>query len=159
MKSLRFISILLITGLLAQQLKAQQAVAAAGGNASGSGGSVSWTAGQTCFSTFTGLSGSVAEGVQQPYEISVINGAELPEITLQLRVFPNPTADRLMLETGGTQGVFAAALFDVQGKLLQKYRVTSMFTEINMVSYAPANYILRVTRNGRQVKSFRIIRN
>jgi len=61
---------LLLFGLGLTGLQAQESVNAAGGNASGSGGTVSYTVGQVVYTTKTGTNGSVAEGVQQAYEIS-----------------------------------------------------------------------------------------
>ena len=59
-------------------LQAQEAIPATGGEASGSGGSASYTVGQVVYTTNVGTNGnSVAEGVQQPYEISVVTG--IPE--------------------------------------------------------------------------------
>ncbi len=48
-------------------ISAQEVISASGGNATGSGGSVSYSVGQLFFMTHTGADGSVAEGVQQPY--------------------------------------------------------------------------------------------
>lgn len=45
-------------------LQAQQVVTTSGGNASGSGGSVSYTIGQIVYTTNTNSNGSVAKGVQ-----------------------------------------------------------------------------------------------
>lgn len=64
------LSILLLLGLGLTGLLAQEAILATGGDASGGGGSVSWSAGTVVFRTYTGINGSVAESVQQPYEIS-----------------------------------------------------------------------------------------
>ena len=44
---------------------AQDAIPATGGDATGSGGSASYTVGQIGYTTNTGTNGSVAEGVQQ----------------------------------------------------------------------------------------------
>ena len=51
-------------------LHAQTGIPAAGGNASGTGGSVSFSVGQVFYLMNTGTTGSVLEGVQQPFEIS-----------------------------------------------------------------------------------------
>jgi hypothetical protein len=137
---------------------AQEAQVASGGNAAGSGGTVSWSAGQACCSTITGSAGSAAAGVQQPFEISIVNGARLPDITLTCAIFPNPTAGRLVLATGGETGTFAAILYDQHGRLLNTYKVTGPEVVIDLGSLAPAPYFLKVTRNGRPVKTFKIIR-
>jgi hypothetical protein len=55
-------------------IHAQEAIPAGGGNASGSGGSASYSVGQVVYTTNTGTNGSAAQGVQQPYEISVVSG-------------------------------------------------------------------------------------
>ncbi|MDZ7649057.1 MAG: hypothetical protein U5K54_18860 [Cytophagales bacterium] len=75
------IALLLSLGL--HSLHAQVAVPAAGGNAAGSGGTVSYTVGQAVY-TVEGSNGSVAQGVQQPYKISIITGLDdAKEITLR----------------------------------------------------------------------------
>jgi hypothetical protein len=44
-------------------IRAQNAIPASGGNATGSGGSVSYTFGQVVYTTKSGTGGSVAQGV------------------------------------------------------------------------------------------------
>ena len=68
-------------GLTAQ---AQQATTATGGNASGSGGTVAYSVGQIFYTTNTGTTGSEAQGVQQPYEISIVLGIDNHSINLEL---------------------------------------------------------------------------
>ena len=70
------LSAVLLLGLGLTGLQAQTSVNATGGDASGSGGSVSYSVGQVVYTTNTGTSGSVAQGVQQPYEISVVTAIE-----------------------------------------------------------------------------------
>ena len=55
----------------------QQAVVTAGAEATGTGGTVSYSVGQVVYQTHAGTNGSVAEGVQQPYEISVLSSAKM----------------------------------------------------------------------------------
>ncbi len=77
-------------------LSAQQATDAAGGNASGSGGSASYSFGQTFYTTHTSTNGSVAQGVQQPYEISIVTEIkEAKDIRLSFLVYRNPTSNFL----------------------------------------------------------------
>lgn len=63
------LSALLLLGLGLTGLQAQESVNATGGNASGSGGSASYSVGQVVYTTNTGTNGTVAQGVQQPFEI------------------------------------------------------------------------------------------
>ena len=50
-------------------LQAQESPTAAGGEATGSGGTASYSIGQVVYTTNTGTNGSVAQGVQQPFVI------------------------------------------------------------------------------------------
>lgn len=61
---------------------AQQASTASGGNASGSGGSASYSVGQTAYTVSNG-NGSVSQGVQQPFEISIVTDIGIKPSALQ----------------------------------------------------------------------------
>ena len=66
-KNLIFIVITLILTLSASSLLlGQQAVVTAGADATGTGGTVSYSVGQVVYQTHTVTNGSVAEGMQQP---------------------------------------------------------------------------------------------
>ena len=93
------LSAVLLLGLGLTGLQAQNAVPATGGNASGSGGTVAYSVGQVVYTTNTATNGSVAQGVQQPFEISVVTGLEEAKgINLALSAYPNPTTDFLNLK-------------------------------------------------------------
>ena len=73
---------------------AQEGILPAGGNASGNIGSASYSIGQVFYITSSGTNGSVAQGVQQPYEISVITGMdEFKDMKLECYAFPNPATN------------------------------------------------------------------
>lgn len=142
-------------------LHAQEAVPATGGEATGVGGSSSFTVGQVAYTTNTGTNGSVAQGVQQPYEILVVTGIEETfGINLTVSVYPNPTADYLTLEVKDL-GLSALSfqLYDLQGKLLQNEIITSNQTTVVMSNLVPATYFVKVTQNDQEVKTFKIIKN
>ena len=93
------LSTVLMLGLGLTGLQAQESVNATGSNASGSGGSASYSVGQVVYTTNTGTNGSMAQGVQQPYEILVATGLEeAKSINLTVSAYPNPTTDYLTLE-------------------------------------------------------------
>lgn len=142
-------------------LQAQEAIPASGSIASGSGGSVSYTIGQVFFNTGTGINGSVAEGVQQPYEILVMVGIEEADgINLICRAFPNPVTDHLILEVEFLDyGKYFFKLYDMLGRLLVTQNLTDIRTTIPMQNLPPATYFLNVTVNQKVVKTFKIIKN
>jgi hypothetical protein len=115
------LSAILLLGLGLTGLQAQEAVIAAGGTASGSGGSLSYSVGQVVNSTNTGANGSVTQGLQQPFEISIITGIEdAREIDLNVDAFPNPTSDYLNLDIENHDNTnLSYQLFDMQGKVLE----------------------------------------
>jgi len=145
-----------LTGVLAQNT-----IPATGGNATGSGGSVSYTVGQVVDDTYTGTNGSIAQGVQQPYEISVLNGIdEALGISLEIMVYPNPTMDFIKLKTVNyeTQNL-RYQLYDMNGRLVKENRVEGDETSIVMSNLVPATYFLKVMEKNEVIKTFKIIKN
>ena len=159
-KRLKLITTLfLCLGLMSTQ--AQEAIPASGGNASGSGGSTSYTVGQIVFNTITGTSGSVAQGVQQPYEISTTIGIPAAKgIELVCSAFPNPTQDYLTIKVENYDlKNLSYQLYDANGKLLGNEKLSSNQTKINMVGLAVAIYYVRILDKSNEVKTFKIIKN
>jgi hypothetical protein len=149
---------LLVFGL--QTLHAQEAVNAAGGDASGSGGIVAYSVGQIVYTTIVGTNGSVAQGVQQPYEISVEPGNEDNPITLELTVYPNPTNNFLTLNTGNSDfSNLSFQLCEINGKLINSRKIISSNESISMENLPSAMYFLKVANNSIEVKTFKIIKN
>ena len=141
-------------------VQGQQTIPATGGNASGSGGSVSYTVGQILCSSISGSNGTVVQGVQQPYEISVVTAIRNTEdINLNCSVYPNPTAGitKLVLESPDFQNL-SFRLFDINGVLLKDKKVESRETEISLENLSSSVYFLKVIRNNHEVKVFKIVK-
>ena len=158
-KRLKICAVLLL-GLGLTGLQAQESVNATGGSASGSGGSASYSVGQVAYQTHTGTNGSVAEGVQQPYEISVVSAIEQAiGINLSVSAYPNPTTENLMLIIDLSDlSNFLYQLYDLNGKILQNGKITSDRTIIEISAFEPATYFLKVTQDNKEVKTFKIIK-
>ena len=156
------LSAVLLLGLGLTGLQAQEAIPATGGEASGSGGSASYTVGQVFYTTQTGTNGnSVAQGVQQPYEISVVTGLEEAKgISLSISAYPNPTTDYLTLKIKDFElSILHFQLYDMTGKLLQSEKITGNQTSIIMSNLVPATYFVKVIQGNKEVKTFKIIKN
>ena len=152
---------LLVTTLLLglTQVKAQEAVVTSGGNTSGTNGNVSYSVGQIVYTTNTGATGSVAQGVQQPFEIQTMLGAENFNINLQLAVYPNPTTNWLQLEVKNTDFTnLSYQLFDLNGKMIYNQKVTAETSSIQMERLPAAIFLLKVVSNNKEVKTFKIIK-
>jgi hypothetical protein len=155
-------------------LQAQTTVNTGGGNTSGAQGSVNYTIGQTVYTTTTGTDGSVAQGVQQPFEISVISGIdEAKSIGLNWTVHPNPVADNLRLTLGDLNELYHDILYyqliDISGKILVTKQITASETTVPMNGLVSANYFLRVystkksgqnttKENQKVMKTFKILK-
>ena len=147
-KELKLSVLLLSLGLTAQ---AQQATVAAGGTASGNGGTVSYSLGQVVYTTATGSNGSVAQGVQQTYEITAVTDIEEAKgITLEVSAYPNPTTDHLTLTVGNfislSDQPMSYKLYDMNGKIIETQKIVDENTTIVMSNLLPANYFLTVVR-------------
>jgi len=155
------LSAVLLLGLGLTGLQAQESVNATGGNASGSGGSASYSVGQVVYTTNTGTSGSVAQGVQQAFEISVVTAIEEAKgINLSVTAYPNPTTDYLTLRIDEFEiSNLSFQLYDMSGKLLQSEKITGNQTSIVMSNLVPANYFVKVIQGNKEVKTFKIIKN
>ena len=155
------LSAVLLLGLGLTGLQAQTSVNATGSNASGSGGSVSYSVGQVVYTTNTGASGSVAQGVQQPFEISIVTGIEEAKgINLSVSAYPNPTTDYLTLSISEFEiSNLTYQLYDISGKLLQSEKITGNQTNIVMSNLVPANYFVKVIAGNQLIKEFKIIKN
>ena len=164
-KKMKIIAILLYA-IGFNELKAQESIPAAGGNATGSGGSVSYSVGQVVYSTITGASGSVAAGVQQTYDISVATGFNNDSrINLLCSAYPNPSTDFLTLKIEGdllTQ--YTASLYSITGNLLKTIKVVANESRIDMTNLATDTYFLKIVNSDKkstsqEIKTFKIIKN
>lgn len=146
------------------ELKAQEAIPVSGGNASGYGGSVSYSVGQVIYTANTGTSGSEAQGVQQPFEISVVTGnVDTKGINLACTVFPNPATDHVLLKVeNGLSDDLSYLLYDASGKILEKKEVRGNETTIQMGMLVPASYFLKIVKtehaSSAVVKTFKIVK-
>lgn len=150
--------------LLILPAHAQVAVLTAGGDASGSGGSVSYSVGQIVFTVAGGSGGSVAQGVQQPYEISIGTGSpETPGISLALTVYPNPVADNLTLGIENLENAdLEYRLYDMNGKVIENKVIKNSKTSIDMKFLTQAVYFVKVSDRKNPgagaLKTFKVIK-
>ena len=158
-KQIKLTTVILL-GIGFTGLQAQESVNVTGGNASGSGGSASYSVGQVAYQIHIGTNGSVAVGVQQPYEISVETAIEeVKGINLSVSAYPNPTTDYLELKVESEKlKDLSYQLYDMNGKLLQNKKLTGTETQIDMSNYVPATYFVKVIQGSKEVKTFKIIK-
>lgn len=138
---------------------AQEVVSTSGGDNSSSGGSTNYTIGQVTYSTNTGSTGSVLQGVQQPFEIQTVLGMENFNINLQMSVYPNPATNYLQLEVKNIDfSNLSYQLFDLNGRLIENQKITTETSTIPMEQLPTAVFLLKVVNNNKEIKTFKIIK-
>jgi hypothetical protein len=142
-----------------QLIYAQQTIPASGGEATGSGGTSSYSVGQLVYSTNTGSNGSIAQGVQQSIELFTLSNPELTALTLTAVTYPNPTSDYIVLalKNSNLTGL-SYVLYDLQGRIVSKGIIQQENTAIAMQKLVTGLYVLKVNQNNQALKSFKIIK-
>jgi hypothetical protein len=141
-------------------LWAQQGPASAGGDASGAGGSSSYSIGQTDYTTENGSNGTITQGLQQPFEIQVMTGIEKTSISLTCSVYPNPVIDHLILsvENADAQNM-SYTIYSIEGKLIGQRTISEDLTKIPMTGLTNGFYLVKVYNSNNEVKTFKISKN
>lgn len=148
---------ILIFLLIVTYTQAQSNAVSAGGGANGSGGTVSYSIGQVAYTVNTGTNGSVIQGLQQPFEISVITGVRNLEINLNARVYPNPATNSFILTTGNTElKNLSYVLLDTEGRKIDQNKLINSNTVINTALLKSGVYFLNVYSKQNLVKTFKI---
>ena len=140
MNQMKFKKLLIAAFLLvAFQTQAQEAVVTSGGNASGTNGNVSYTVGQVLYTSNTGTTGSVAQGVQQPFEIQTVLGLDNFNVSLELSVYPNPTTETITIERISEMTI-DYAITDMTGRVVATGKIDSLQSEVNVSQLETGSY-------------------
>jgi hypothetical protein len=138
---------------------AQHTFAATGGNATGSEGTISYTLGQAACLFQNGTDGSVTQGVQQSYRVTLESGFEssaIPNLTCSL--FPNPASEILTLKIHSQKfNNLTFQLMDMRGHLLFNQKINSSQTTIPVNGLAAGTYLMRIIHHGKPIKTFKLI--
>ncbi len=162
--NMKFQHILFVTILLCfltvQATFAQQAVLSGSGVAAGSEGTATFSVGQVAFHSLTGTEGMITEGVQQPYEVLIVQGiGDEPGILLECTVCPNPAESyvKLSIENPLIRNL-RYQLCNLTGVILENQTISDNITTIPMDHLTPGIYILSVLEKDQSLKKFKIIK-
>lgn len=149
----------ILLGMVPLIIQAQDSFTAAGGQASGSAGTVSYSLGQLFFQTHSSDQGSVAEGVQHPYEIFVVFVAEQKHpACLEISLWPNPVKDQLNLRVTSSEDL-SFQLLCAAGVVLIKGDVHEGLGSLSFSALSPGVYFLTFFRHQYALKTFQIIKS
>ena len=146
--------------LLATQLfYGQHTIPASAGEATGTGGSSSFTVGQVFYTTNASSTGSISQGVQQAFEFQTLSNPELTTVQLTAVIYPNPTTDYVVLKITDTAlENLKYTLFDLNGKTIVSKKITTTSPQIIMKNSSIGMYLLKLTKKNQPLKTFKIIK-
>ncbi len=139
------------------EITAQKVTSAGGGTATAAGTQVSWTIGEPIIATATDGKNTLTQGFQQS-KLTVTAIDEIQVTGLEIKVYPNPTADFVTVHFSKTPENPGYLLFDLSGKLLKQTKIASTDTKIEMSGYAGGSYILKLNDGQQPLQSFKIIK-
>lgn len=138
----------------------QQNFVLAGGQATGLGGSVSYSYGQIFYETISGSNGELTQGVQQAIEIYPLSTPS-NVIAINITLYPNPAVAQVMLDLNFSQfqEEMKYEVFSVDGKLIKTGLILSNQTSIDVDVLPVATYFLNVISSNKILKVFKLIKN
>lgn len=156
MKTLIIFFISFISGIA---VTAQEVIASGGGSGIIPGYQVDWTLGEPVIETFTGSTHILTQGMHQS-KLLVTGFQEIPIPGLDVRVFPNPAKDFLMIEiVQAGNDHFQYGLFDMKGTKMVIKKMKSNQEEVDMSHYVSGTYLLKVLNSdGKHLKSYKIFK-
>lgn len=147
-------------GIVPISISAQEGTVASGGDATGSGGSVSYSIGQINYVSATNAGDQVNQGIQQAFEIFAYTGIEENTIDLNYSAYPNPTNGNLNLKVDRADyASLKYMLSSIDGRSLAQDVVMDKNTTISMQGFASGTYILTIIQGSKKIKSYNIIKN
>jgi hypothetical protein len=138
---------------------AQQGATAAGGDATGVGGSISYSVGQPFYQTAFGSDITLQAGVQQAYEISEVSSVWSLGGTVVVSAFPNPTSDyvRVLVEMENPVE-WTCRVFDSAGRLVQTQQSSDSALLLPFQSLSAGTYLIEVRVSPTQFKTFQLVK-
>ncbi len=145
-------------------LYAQERPVSAGGEAKGTGGTVSFSVGQVDYINLNTNTVKITQGVQQPAEMLVYpgNNPVIIDRNPEYSLYPNPTRDFTVLhvkQTALTQKI-SYVLYDMLGRVIAREKLVDVRTTIRVDQLPSAVYILTVVddSNNKVITQFKIVK-
>ena len=130
---------------------AQSNIVTAGGDASSSIGSVSYSIGQIDFQYTSSADYSISEGVQQTYSFDTTLSIDDVQYDFQLSIWPNPSADEMNMEyTTSYELPLSLTVTDVKGAIVANMSVTQGQYSFNVNTWAAGTYYISLS-NGEAI--------
>ena len=151
---------LILSFVISISLCAQSSINSAGAEATGNGGSLSYSVGQVFYSASSSSAGAVSAGVQQAYEVSVATQVSETNLNIDASVYPNPTTDFLILDVSEIEENYTYQVTDINGKQLNTGLINNTQTNLDFSSYVIGTYFIKLSgQDNSNIKTFQVIKN
>ncbi len=151
--ALSFYLLFMVTLLSGQSLE-QEVITPFGDFLQGSGGmDLHCTMGEPIVERFE--NGEIlTQGFHQVFDMAT-PVFEMPEVNIELNVFPNPAIDWLAIETDATE-TLNIKLYDTNGQIIYNSKMANKREVLNVSSLAAANYFLSISTSSELIQTFMI---
>ncbi len=136
-----------------------EVTASSGDHFTGANAQLSWTIGELMIDTYVDGSNQLTQGFHQT-NLMITSVKDLAE-GIQVKVFPNPTADLLNIEWTDISEEYTLTLHDASGKelLMQQVSGLQLPETIDLSAYSAGSYSLQLNnQNGNTIKTFIILK-
>ena len=137
----------------------QSAIATSSNDITTESGSISYSVGQIAYSEVNGANFSIIEGVQQPYEITIVSSNVDYVNDQKIDIYPNPVTESLIIETKLGQGRQSYVLRGVDGRIYLRDDIYSALEVVPMSELIPGTYFLMITQPNRKPIHFKILKH
>ena len=120
-----------------------EVVATSGDHYSANGIQLSWTVGEATIETYESNDNFITQGFHQT-ELLITEIDELNPTNVQVSLYPNPTADFLIITIAENENDLEMVLFDVNGKRLRSDKISGNQMTVDMTGLANAYYVVRL---------------
>ena len=133
----------------------REVLAIAGNSNQNNNISMSWTLGELAISQYENNTIEVTEGFHQG-EAGGVPIDDLLSVFGQIRVYPNPTTQRLQIEREVASKPLFLQLTDINGKALEKQSISDLKSTLDLSGLANGLYILRLSDGSKRFRTYRI---
>ncbi|KQS91815.1 T9SS type A sorting domain-containing protein [Chryseobacterium sp. Leaf394] len=148
-----------VFGCCSLLISAQSAQNSSGGNLNSASGSISFSTGNVFYREFSSSTGTLVPGTQHSYELTPTLGINENSISLEMKIFPNPVADKLTLtaDSKNTKDL-TYRLHSATGALLKTGQISERETIVDMTDFPSSTYFFSVQQAGKPLKNYTIIK-
>jgi hypothetical protein len=136
-----FLFLLAISVTAYSQDMPQQVIGSAGDQHTNESASVSWTVGEVSTATLSSSSVTLSQGFQQG-NLTVNTLVDQDMLDFNLKAYPNPVIDILLLETDEKQQRYQ--VINMQGEVVLNGNITAVLQEIDFTNLPNGVYLLSV---------------